>query len=217
MHFGHQKGKWHPKMEPYIFAEKNGIHVIDLEKTQVKLQEALDFIKNTVKAGGIILFVGTKDQAKPIVAKYAQECGMPYVNQRWLGGTLTNLGVVLKLTKKYKDLKSKQESGGLKVYTKKEQLGFLAEIEKLESRVGGIADLKKAPEAIFIIDTKWEKTAIAEANKKKIPLVALCDTNVNPEKVSYPIPANDDATKSIELVTSLVAEAVKEGKAEQGK
>jgi len=217
VHFGHQAGKWHPKMEEYLFAERNGIHVIDLEKTQAKLQEALDFIKNTVKTGGIVLFVGTKDQAKPIIEKHAKDCGMPYINQRWLGGTLTNFSVILKLIKKYKDLKSKMETGGFKVYTKKEQLDFADEIKSLEERVGGIVELKKVPEAIYVVDIKYEKTAVSEATKKNIPLVAICDSNVNPTDIAYPIPANDDATKSIELITSLVAEAVKEGKAEVSK
>lgn len=217
LHFGHQSGKWHPKMEPYIFAERGGIHVIDLEKTLVKLQEALDFVKNTVKNGGVVLFVGTKNQAKESIEKYAKECGMPYISRRWLGGTLTNFSVILKLIKKYKDLKSKQETGGFKGYTKKEQLGFQDEITKLDERVGGIAELKKVPEAIYVVDIKTEKTAVTEAHSRKIPLVAICDTNVNPEEIEHVIPANDDATKGIEMITALIAEAVKEGKAEQGK
>ncbi|MFA5358441.1 MAG: 30S ribosomal protein S2 [Patescibacteria group bacterium] len=212
MHFGHKTGKWHPKMESYIFAERNGVHVVDLEKTLVKLEEALNFIKNTVASGGVVLFVGTKDQAKPIIEKYAKECGMPYINQRWLGGTLTNFPIILKLTKKYKDMRVKQETGGFKGYTKKEQLDFQNEIENLDMRVGGIAEVKKVPEAIFIVDIMREKTALTEAVKRHVPVVAICDTNVNPEKVTYPIPANDDATKGIEMITALVAEAVKEGK-----
>ncbi|MFA6993079.1 MAG: 30S ribosomal protein S2 [Patescibacteria group bacterium] len=214
MHFGHQAGKWHPKMEQYIFAERSGVHLLDLEKTQVKLKEALEFVTNTVKTGGVVLFVGTKDQAQPIIKKYAEECGMPYINHRWLGGTLTNFPVILKLIKKYKDLQGKMAAGGFKVYSKKEQLGFQEEIDKLSGRVGGIAELKKIPEAIYLVDIKWEKTAVTEANTRHIPLVAICDTNVNPEKVDYIIPGNDDATKSIELITSLIAEAVKLGQAE---
>lgn len=216
MHFGHQAGRWHPKMEPYIFAEKNGIHIIDLEKTLVKLEQALEFIKNTASAGGIILFVGTKDQAKEIIKNKAKDCGMPYITERWLGGTLTNFTVILRLIKKYKDLKTKQESGGFKGYTKKEQLGFQEKIKKLQSKVGGIAELKKVPDVIYLVDIKWEKTARTEAAKKGIPIVAVCDTNVNPEKIDYSIPCNDDAIKSIELVTSLIAEAVKEGKLAAG-
>ncbi len=213
MHFGHKKDRWHPKMEEYIFAERNGVHVIDLEKTLIKLEEALKFITDTVKSGGVILFVGTKNQAKSIVAEKAKECNMPYVSNRWLGGTLTNFPVILKIIKKYKDLMSKKETGGFKGYTKREQLGFENDIIKLEGRVGGIQDLKKVPEAIFIIDTKHEKTAVTEANKRGIPLVAMCDSNVNPTKIDYVIPANDDATKGIELLTGLVVEAVKEGQA----
>ncbi|MFA5076101.1 MAG: 30S ribosomal protein S2 [Patescibacteria group bacterium] len=215
LHFGHQAGRWHPKMKPYIFTERNGVHVIDLEKTQKKLEEALNFIKTTVQKGGVVLFLGTKKQAQSIVKKYAQECGMPYIDQRWLGGTLTNFSVILKLTKKYKDLKSKRDTGGFKVYTKKEQLDFQREIERLELRVGGVAELKKIPDVIFVVDVKNEKTAVVEASRKGVPVVAICDSNINPDLMDYPIPANDDAVKSIELITSLIAEAVKEGQGAQ--
>lgn len=213
VHFGHQESRWHPKMKPYIFGARNGIHIVDLEKTQVKLQEALDFIRDTVGRGGNVLFLGTKRQAQPIVSKYAQECGTPYVTGRWLGGTLTNFHEVLNLVKHYKDLKTKQASGELAKYTKKEQSGFAKEIADLDSKVGGIQNLERAPDALFVIDIKKEKTAIDEALSKKIPVVALMDTNCNPDRVTHPIPSNDDAVKSIELMTRLAAEAVKEGKA----
>lgn len=212
VHFGHQVSKRHPQMEPYIFTAKNGIHIINLEKTQKKLEKALDFVKETTAKGGIVLFLGTKKQAQNIVKKYAQECGMPYVVERWLGGTLTNFSIILKLLNKFNDLKQKQESGELEKYTKKEQLEFSREIEKLEKIVGGIKDLKKIPEAVYVVDIKREKTAVREAKKKKVDIVSICDTNVNPRGIDYIIPANDDATKSIELITGLMAEAVKEGK-----
>jgi len=217
LHFGHRKSKKHPKMDQYVFDEKNGVYVIDLEKTAIKLQEALAFVKKTAAKGGVILFLGTKHQAAPIIKKYAEDCGMPYIASRWLGGTITNFAVISRLIKKYKDLKEKKEKGDLKGYTKKEQLGFDKEIIKMEKFVGGIAELHNIPDAIYLIDVKVEKTAVAEARNKKVPVVAICDVNVNPELIDYPIPGNDDATKGIELITSLIADAVKEGKEEREK
>ena len=211
VHFGHQKGKRHPKMEPYIFTEKSGFHIINLEKTQEKLEEALEFTKKIVSNGGTILFLGTKKQAQPIVTKYAKEVGMPYIIERWLGGTFTNFAEVSRLVKKFTELKKKKSSGQLDKYTKKEQLEFDREIEKLDKMVGGVESLSRIPDAIFVIDVKKEKTAVSEAVKKNIPIIAMCDTNVNPQKIDYVIPANDDAVKSIELITGLIAEAVKEG------
>jgi small subunit ribosomal protein S2 len=215
VHFGHQQAKRHPKMEPYIFTQKSGFHIINLELTQEKLVEALEFVKKVVTNGGTILFLGTKKQAQPIITKYAKECGMPYITERWLGGTLTNFPEIKKLIKKYIDLKKKKQTGQLDKYTKKEKLEFDREIEKLDKIVGGIETLTKTPDAVFICDIKKEKTALKEAISKNIPIVAMCDTNTDPTKVTYPIPANDDAVKSIEMFTSLVAEAVKEGIAER--
>jgi len=214
VHFGHKASKWHPKMKPYIFGERSDIHIINLEETAKKLKEALDFIKKTTAAGGVVMFVGSKDQAKEIVKRHAVECGMPYVVTRWLGGTFTNFKTIKGVINKFTDLKIKQSSGALSKYTKKEQLNFQKEIEKLEELVGGMESLVKIPEAIFIVDVKAEETAVREAKKKKVPIVALCDTNANPEEIDYPIPANDDAVKSIEMMVSLVAAAVKEGKQE---
>lgn len=212
VHFGHKISKRHPKMEPYIFTAKNGFHIINIEETQVKLKEALGFVKKIVSSGSTILFLGTKKQARSIIAKAAQDCGMPYITERWLGGTLTNFSAIAKLIDKYRNLKEKRAKGELDKYTKKEKLEFDREIEKLENIVGGIANLKKIPEAIFICDLKKEKTAVREAVKKNIPIVAMCDTNTNPENINYPVPANDDAIKSIELITNLIAQAVKEGR-----
>ncbi|MFA4871607.1 MAG: 30S ribosomal protein S2 [Patescibacteria group bacterium] len=217
VHFGHQKGRWHPKMKDFIFTERGGVHIIDLEKTVEKLQIATDFVKETVQRGGVILFVGTKRQGQKIIEKYALACGMPYISERWIGGLFTNFSNVNKLIKKYKELTEKKDSGALEKYTKKEQVEFQKEIEKLKKLVGGLAELKKIPEAIFVLDVKKEKTAVAEARKRKIPIVAFCDTNINPDLIDYPIPANDDAVKSIEIITGLIAEAVKEGKVEATK
>ncbi len=213
VHFGHQASRWHPKMKPYIFGTRNGIHVIDLEQTLVKLDQALTYVRDTVARGGVILFLGTKRQARDIIKTYALDCGMPYVSGRWLGGTLTNYNEVIRLVRHFNDLKAQQASGALAKYTKKEQANFAKEIEDLENKVGGIKAITRPPDAIFVVDVKKEKTAVAEAWTRKIPIIALTDTNVNPEEVTYPIPSNDDAIKTIELMTRLVAEAVKEGRA----
>jgi small subunit ribosomal protein S2 len=212
VHFGHQASRWHPKMKPYIFGTRNGIHVINLEQTLIKLGQALDYVRETTSRGGSILFLGTKRQAREIVKTYALECGMPYVSSRWLGGTLTNYGEVIKLVKHFNDLKAQQASGAFAKYTKKEQSNFAKEIADLENKVGGIQAINRPPDAIFVIDVKKEKTAVAEAKTRKIPIIALTDTNVNPDEIAYPIPSNDDAVKTIELMTRLMAEAVKEGR-----
>lgn len=212
VHFGHQKSRWHPKMREFVFVERNGVHIIDLEKTLVKLQEALAFLEKTAANGGVVLFVGTKKQGKKIMEKYAKECGMPYIVERWIGGMFTNFANVSKLIKKYRDLAEKKESGALNKYTKKERSDFDKEIEKLKKFVGGLADLKKIPEAVFVLDAKREKTAVVEARNKKVKVVGLCDTNINPDLFDYPVPANDDAVKSIELIVSLAAKAISEGK-----
>jgi len=217
VHFGHQLSKRHPKMEPYIFTAKSGFHIINLEQTQVKLEVALAFVKKVVSNGGTILFLGTKKQAKPIIEKYAKETDMPYITERWLGGTITNFQEISRVIRKLTSLKKQQTGGQLEKYTKKEQLDFTREIEKLEKMVGGVEKITKIPDAVFVVDMKKEKTAVAEAAKKNIPVIAICDTNVNPEKIAYPIPANDDAVKSIEMITGLIADAVKEGQAERAK
>lgn len=211
-HFGHKLSKRHPKMEPYIFTAKNGFHIINIEQTQTMLAGALEFVSRVVSNGGVILFIGTKKQAQPIVKRYAQECGMPYVTERWLGGTFTNFMAISKLSRKYTTIKEQRAQGGLDKYTKKEQLEFDREIEKLEKVVGGIEGMNRIPEAMFVVDVKREKTAVQEAIRKNVPIVAICDTNANPDLVTYPIPANDDAVKSIEMMTQLVAAAVMEGR-----
>lgn len=215
VHFGHQKGRWHPKMEEYIFTERGGVHIIDLEKTLTKLEEATNFLRDTVQRGGVVLFVGTKKQGQPILKKYAEETGMPYITERWIGGLFTNFANVGKLIKKFRKLTEEKKSGALAKYTKKEQVEFQKETDKLNKFVGGLGDMSKIPNAIFVLDAKREKTAITEARKKNVPVVAFCDTNINPENIDYPIPANDDAIKAIEIITATVADAIKEGKAKQ--
>ena len=213
MHFGHRTSRWHPKMEPYIFTEKNGIHIINLEKTAELLAKALGFVRDTVAAGGTVVLVGTKDQAKEYIARAGIETGMPYVNRRWLGGTFTNFRMLKEnLLGQYLDLKGKKERGELGKYTKKEQLEFTNKIADMEKKIGGISSLNKLPEAVFILDIRKEVTAFTEAKETGVPIVAVCDSNVNPDGVAYPIPSNDDAVKTIELLVTLVTEAIKEGK-----
>ncbi len=212
MHFGHRTNRWHPKMEEFIFTSKNGIYIIDLRKTQEKMKEALEFMAKLVGEGKSILFVGTKNQVSEPLRKMAVETGQPYIVGKWLGGYLTNFAVVKKSVKKYLDLVEKRDTGKLEKYTKKERLNFEREIKKLELRVGGLTALNKLPDALFIWDIKEEETAVKEAQQKNIPIIAICDTNVNPDEVNYPIPANDDATKTIKLVLEFVKEALLEGK-----
>jgi len=211
-HFGHQSSRWHPKMEPYIFGIRNGVHIIDLEQTRQKLAEAQEFIKKVVSNNGTILFLGTKKQVQGIIKREAVRCGMPYINGHWIGGFLTNFSIVIKLAKKYKDLVKKRDSGELSKYTKKEQLEFEKEIAKLESAIFGVKDIEKIPDAIFVWDVKTEKTAIKEAKTKKVPIIGISDTNTNPEGVNYIIPVNDDATKTVDLIMAYIADCVLEAK-----
>lgn len=215
MHFGHRTNRWHPKMKPYIFGVKNGLYVIDLVKSQEMLGKAIEFMSSLVSEGKTILFVGTKNQVKATMKKAAEESGQAYVVGKWLGGYLTNFPVVKKSIKKYQDLIEKQATGKLEKYTKKEQLDFAREIKKLEVRVGGLVGLNKLPDALFVWDIKEEKTAIDEARAKNIPIIALCDTNTNPEMVNYPIPGNDDSTKTIELILTAVKKNLVEAKKNQ--
>jgi len=212
MHFGHQTSKWHPKMKQFIFTERNGVHIIDLMQSKKMLEVALEFIKKFSQEGKSILFVGTKMQVKNTMKAVAEEADMPYITEKWLGGTLTNFLVIKRMIRKYQDLQKDKQAGKLEKYTKKEQLEFDREIKKLELKVGGLTTLVKLPDALFIWDLKKEKTAVLEAQKKNIPIIAVCDTNVDPEGINYPIPSNDDATKTIKLVLSTVGAAIKEGK-----
>lgn len=211
VHFGHQKSKWHPKMKKFIFGDRQGIHIIDLEKTQKALEKACTFAKQTASRGGVILFVGTKKQAVDYVAKAAESCGMPYVNKRWLGGTLTNYVNMAHLLRNYKDLKRKVEKGELGKYTKFEQQKFAEQVAGYDEKIGGLINMTRIPDAVFIMDIRKDKTALEEATRRGVKVIAICDTNVNPSDVQYPIPANDDAIKSIELMANAMSAAIKEG------
>lgn len=217
VHFGHKTSRWYPKMRQYIYGARQDVHILNLEKTQTALERVLAFVKSVTAGGGVILFVGTKPQAAPLMRKYGLEAGMPYVDNRWLGGTFTNLPVITALLKKLDKLERERDSGERAKYTKKEQLDFDREIERLTTLVGGIRTLNGLPKALFLVGLKEEKTALREAIKMKVPVIALCDSNTNPSEVAYPIPANDDGIKSIEIITCLIAEAVREGKQEGAK
>ncbi len=213
VHFGHRTSRWHPRMEEFIHSSRNGVHVIDLAKTQVQLEKALQKIENIVAGGGSVMFIGTKIQYQDIISKYATEAGMPYVNNRWLGGTFTNFSEIQKLIKNYLDLKDKRTKGELKKYTKLEQLQFDRRIEDLESKIGGISIITKLPEAVFVVDMRHDKTAVMESRQKGVKVIGLCDTNVNPAYADIAIPANDDSIASATMMLKLVSEAVKIGKA----
>ncbi len=212
VHFGHQTRRWDPRMAEYIFQARNGIHIIDLQKTSKKIDEAYRFIKEQVEEGKDILFVGTKKQAQECVKEAATTCGMYYIDQRWLGGMLTNFGTIQKRIQRLKDLETMQEDGTFDILPKKEVIGLKKEMEKLEKNLGGIKEMKKMPGVIFVVDPKKERIAILEARKLKIPVVGLVDTNCNPEDVDYPIPGNDDAIRAVKLITEVIANAVIEGK-----
>ncbi|MCF8283771.1 MAG: 30S ribosomal protein S2 [Sphingobacteriales bacterium] len=211
VHFGHLTRKWNPKMAPYIFMEKNGIHIIDLNKTLVKVEEASAAIKQIVKSGRKVLFVATKKQAKDIVAEHAKRVNMPFVTERWLGGMLTNFATVRKSIKKMSNIDKMAKDGTFEILSKKEKLMITRDRIKLERVLGGIADLNRLPAALFIIDVKKEHIAVTEALKLNIPTFAMVDTNSDPTDIDFAIPANDDATKSISLITGIITKAIEEG------
>lgn len=212
VHFGHQTRRWNPKMAEYIFTERNGIYIIDLQKTVKKVEEAYDFVRDVAANGGEILFVGTKKQAQETIKEEATRVGMHYVDARWLGGMLTNFTTIKKRIDRLAQLHKMEEDGTFDLLPKKEVIGLKGEMEKLEKYLGGIKNLKKAPDAIFIVDPRKEKIAISEAKKLGIPVVAIVDTNCDPEEVDYVIPGNDDAIRAVKLVTSTIANAVIEGR-----
>ena len=212
VHFGHKTSKRYPKAEKYIHSQRSGVHIIDLQKTVQGLEKTLPFVEKIAKSGGNILFIGSKKQAKSIVKDAADSCGMPYIIGRWLGGTFTNFSNIVKLTQKLEKLDKEEQEGGWEMYTKKEQVTFRKELNKLQDTVGGIKNMKKLPQAVFVVDIKKESTAVSEANKMNIPVIAMTDTNVNPELVEYSIPANDDAIKSIKIITDLIAKTISEAK-----
>src|SRR4051812_7690898 len=211
VHFGHQTRRWNPKMKRYIFTERNGIYIIDLQQTLTYIDRAFEFIKETVAHGGTIMFVGTKKQAQEAIANEAARVGMPYVNQRWLGGMLTNFQTVHKRLLRLKELESREQTGGFEGLTKREILTLTREKDKLEKTLGGIRDMAKVPSIVWIVDTKKEHIAVGEARKLNIPVVAILDTNCDPDEVDYPIPGNDDAIRSAALLTKVVAEAAAAG------
>jgi small subunit ribosomal protein S2 len=211
VHFGHQTRRWNPKMKRFIFTERNGIYIIDLRQTLDYIDKAYDFIRNTVAEGGSVLFVGTKKQAQEAVAEQASRVGMPFVNHRWLGGMLTNFQTVYKRLQRMKELEALDQLGAEKGYTKKETLQLQREKDKLTKTLGGLRDMQKLPAAIWVIDTKKEHIAVDEARKLGIPVIAVLDTNCDPDEVDFPIPGNDDAIRSADLLTKVVATAVADG------
>ena len=212
VHFGHQTRRWNPKMAPYIYTERNGIYIIDLQKSVGKVDEAYDAVSDIAAQGGTILFVGTKKQAQDAIKTEAERCGMYYVNERWLGGMLTNFKTMRGRVERLNQLKKMQEDGTFDMLPKKEVMKHLGEIEKLEKYLGGVKDMKKLPGALFIVDPRKERNAIAEAHKLGIPVVAIADTNCDPDEIDYPIPGNDDAIRAIKLIASVMANAMIEGK-----
>lgn len=214
MHFGHQTRRWNPKMARYIFTERNGIYIIDLQKTLYMMKIAYDFLQELAAQGGKVLFVGTKKQAQDSVKEQAERCGMYYVNQRWLGGMLTNFQTIRKSVDRLLELEKMEEEGIFDKLPKKEVVKLQREKEKLERNLGGIKTMEKLPDALVIVDTRNERIAVAEANKLGIPIVAVVDTNCDPDLIDYPIPGNDDAIRSIKLFCTLMADAILEGKGE---
>ena len=212
VHFGHQTRFWNPKMASYIFGSRNKIHIVNLEKTMAKYNEAIDFVKKLSANKGSILFVGTKRQAREIVAEEAQRAGSPYVDQRWLGGVMTNFKTVKLSIKRLKDMEAAVEAGDLERMSKKEALTFRRELEKLQKSIGGIKDMGGLPDALFVIDVGYHKIAITEANKLGIPVIAVVDTNHSPEGVDYIIPGNDDSSRAIRLYARGMADAILEGR-----
>jgi len=212
VHFGHRTQRWHPRMKSYIFTERNGIHIIDLQQTMSRLEEAYNAVRDRVAEGGSILFVGTKRQAAPAVSEQADRCGMPYVNNRWLGGTLTNWRTIHQRIEKMHELETRRDIGAFDQLTKREALTIQREIEKMNERFGGVREMAVLPDILFIVDVRREKIAIDEANKLGIPVIAVVDTNCDPTPIDYIIPGNDDAIRAIKLITTKIADAVIEGK-----
>ena len=214
VHFGHQTRRWNPKMAPFIFMDRNGIHIIDLQQTVTRLNDAYKFVEQTAAEGGSILFVGTKKQAQEAVAEEAKRCGMYYVNQRWLGGMLTNFQTIQSRIRYLRDLEVRRDRGDFERLPKKEVQRLTDDMNRLERILGGIKDMRRLPTALFIIDTRKERTAVMEARRLEIPIVALADTNCDPDEMDYPIPANDDAIRAVRLLCAKIADAAVEGRRE---
>jgi small subunit ribosomal protein S2 len=214
VHFGHQTRRWNPKMAKYIFQERNGIYIIDLQKTVLKLREVYGVVKEMARQGKIFLFVGTKKQAQEVVKEEAERAGMFYVNQRWLGGTLTNFQTIQKRIQRLRDLERQRDTGVFEVLTKKEVGRLTDELRKLDRFLAGIKDMPKLPDALFVVDPRKERIAVLEARKLKIPIIAVIDTNCDPDEIDYAIPGNDDAIRAVKLMTGKIADAIVEGKTE---
>ncbi len=212
VHFGHQTRRWNPKMKRFIFGERNGIYIIDLEQTLQRAEVAYNFVRELSAKGGIVLFIGTKKQAQDPVRSYAEKCGMPYINERWLGGMLTNFETISKRVSKMQEYERMKISGEFDAMPKKEALLLSRELEKLQKNLGGIRGMQQRPDAVFILDTKKEHIAVTEANKLKIPVIAVVDTNVDPDVIQFPIPGNDDAIRANALMSRVIAEAIEEGR-----
>jgi small subunit ribosomal protein S2 len=217
LHFGHRTSRVHPKMEPYLQGVRNTVHIINLEKTKEKLAEALKFIQELISEGKVLLLVGTKVQVKNLVKETAIECGLPYVSERWLGGTFTNFGIIKKRIEYFKNLEKQKESGELEKYTKKERAKINQELEKLEAKFGGIKNLEKLPDAIFVLDMKKDYLATKEARKMGVKVIGISDTNVDPTLADFPIPANDDAISSVKYILDKVKEVILKVKSETKK
>ena len=212
VHFGHQTRRWDPKMRPYIYGERNGIHIVDLRQTVTQVADAIEFVKEIAINGGSVLFVGTKKQAQSAVEEAARRSGSPWVNYRWLGGMLTNFATIQKRVFYMKELRRLEQTGDMNKLPKKERLKLRRELEKLELNLGGVADMTRLPEAVFIVDVNTEATAVKEADRLAIPIIALVDTNSDPDPVDYVIPGNDDAIRAADLIASALADAIVEGK-----
>lgn len=212
VHFGHQTRRWNPKMAPYIYTERNGIYIIDLQKTVKKLEEAYNFVRDTSAEGGTVLFVGTKKQAQDTIREEAERVGMYFVNSRWLGGMLTNFKTMRQRVERLNQLKRMREDGTFDLLPKKEVIKLNGEIEKLEKYLGGVVEMRRLPSALFIVDSRKERNAISEARKLGIPIVAIVDTNCDPDEVDYVIPGNDDAIRTIKLIAQTMANAIIEGR-----
>jgi len=212
VHFGHQTRRWNPKMKRFIFSERGGIYIIDLQQTQERLDEAHSFARNIAERDGIVLFVGTKKQAQDAVEEQAKRVGMPYVNHRWLGGLLTNWRTISDRIQRLHELRQQREEGQLELLPPKERIDTMAELEKLESNLGGVADLKRQPDAVFIVDLKKEQLAVREARRLGLPVIALVDTNCDPEEADYVIPGNDDAMRACALIVKAIADGIEAGR-----
>jgi small subunit ribosomal protein S2 len=212
VHFGHQTRRWNPKMKRFIFSERGGIYIIDLQQTQELVGEAYEFARNLAERGGTILFVGTKKQAQDAVVEQAKRVGMPYVSNRWLGGLLTNWKTIADRIQRLHELRNLNEEGQLDLLPAKERIQMLAELEKLESNIGGVADLRRQPDAVFIVDLKKEQLAVREARRLGLPIIALVDTNADPDEADFVIPGNDDAIRSCSLITRVIADGIEAGK-----